>query len=245
MPNRRQTLLLAAAVVLCCCAVAPLEAQVPTTPPPTTSSLVSELSNAVEANGAFAAVLMGVVVIMAGVVVFLIMSVRVGLKPLLEANANASNRAQDSQRAMVDMQQRVLAWQEEQYRREEQVAQTRHLQANALERTAALMTEIETRNEATSGRSAAVGVINAHTTASVDGLKASIDEARKDVQAIQATLEAKASRTDLENGLKPILEHLAAITHSLDRNLEAIRVHLPETPSTLNPAPTDTSGKEA
>lgn len=86
--------------VVCLLTALPLAAQAVSTPPPSASSLVSELSNAVEANGAFAAVLMGVVVIMAGVVVFLIMSVRVGLKPLLEANANASNRAQDSQRAM-------------------------------------------------------------------------------------------------------------------------------------------------
>lgn len=227
--------------VVCLLTALPLAAQAVPTSPPSASSLVAELSNAVEANGTFAAVLMGVVVIMAGVVIFLIMSVRVGLKPLLDANTNASNRAKDAQEAMIDMQERVLKWQEEQYRREAEVARTRQLQAEALERTVTLMANVETRGEAELARASAVQSINSHTDTIVQSLQQSVERACQDVQAIQDALQDKVSQTDLNNGLQPVLERLTTIVSNLD---EIRRLLVPITPTGAEAAPADKTGQQ-
>lgn len=211
-------------LLLLCSAVA-VSAQddlVPTPRPASTSTVIGELSSAVETNGALASVMVGAVVILALVVIFLIASVRVGLKPMLSANTDASQRASESQRAMIAMHENLLAWQREENLREDKSNETRRLQADSLRAAAeaqkdmvTIMKELETKHEAKLDRSALAREVNEHTSKAIKVVNDTLDQMSLEIGAVKTELQGTVSKTDLTDGMKPIVDKLNAITREI------------------------------
>lgn len=211
---------------------APVQAQQPnSTPSP--SSVVSELSDAAQTLGAagFVAAVLSLALI--ALIVGAGMFFWKGLSPLLKTIESERQAREQAQANFTREVQRSTE-------RENAAAELRTQQADALERTAGILSELETKSEAQKRRDGAVKTINEHTSTQINPLKDAVDKVGQDVEAMQQTLEQKASKADLDNGLKPVLDELTTISKALD-NIKALLISADETPASAPPSSPVTS----
>ena len=211
--------------------------------PPEAGGLVNELSNAVETNGAVATILFGAVVVLAIVVLVML---RVA-SPLINALVSAQRENAESRRMLVELYERG---DRRETAREERINESRQVQAQAIERAAKLMSEMETRPEAQASRKSAVEAINQHITDAVQAQEAStISQVNKHTDEVVQALEQKVVtvasemetlKTDLKqelkkkldteeflNRLKPIADGIASINHEFQA-LKDLLTAMPE-----------------
>lgn len=206
------------------------------TPRPTTTTILTEVSDTVQAIGIFNFVT-------AGIVVLLLFGAWKGLSPLIQANVEASKRATEAQNALVDF---MRGQSNERTRIEE----TRQLQAEALqnaaraqEKTATLMEQMETRSQA-ERRSAeqvesmsramdmAAAKVNTHISAEVGAVNTKLQQAVEAITEVRTDLEAKATKEDLSNGLSPLVDKIGRVTHEIGELKEMITQALSPKPTT-------------
>lgn len=99
--------------------------------------------------------------------------------------------------------------------------------AEAQERTALILSDIETRQEARQGRSDAVGLINAHTTAAIESIKEPLERAVSDLDAARQNLNIAIDRDDMKELLEPMEQQLATLTAMIRAILEHAGVSIP------------------
>lgn len=220
-----------------CFMVSPIRAQEATpTPRPSTTTVLTEISDAVQSIGIFNFVA-------AGVIILVVIVAWQGLKPLIQSNIDANRRAGEAQAAMIEAYKSMQRFQEEQSKERNDVNETRRLQAESLRQSAEsqaqtteaqkeqirIMKDIETRTEAQQSRTDAVGVVNEHTTTTINNLKTTLDtlaqqaqRASEGIETLKHDLTDKVDQKALDDALKPITDKLVTISSDLATVRESV-----------------------
>lgn len=179
------------------------------TPRPTTTTILSEVSDAVDRMGIFNFVA-------AGLVVLVILVAWKGLQPLIQTGADATKRAADAQNAMLDMARQMMKWHDEQTNLQVKVEENRKSQTESLVKAAALMAEIETRNEAQQRTNLTIQQVNDHTTQAVAQVVNMVNQKLEVVESglaqVQDDLKASVTQKAFKDGIQPIVDRLNIIS---------------------------------
>lgn len=140
--------------------------------------------------------------------------VRGGLNPLwaiLKREQERADRAEQSETRMRTVSDE----------RDKSANELRTRQAEALERTASILTGIETRQQAEAGRKGAVETINSHTTAALESAKSKLEQAATHIEQAAQTIEDVVTKEVLIEELRPMRAALQEIADSLRKKGDA------------------------
>lgn len=229
---------------------APVSAQTGTPVPSTSGSIVRELTDSAQTMGATAFVLIVVVMIQGGIVFFLISVAQRGMSPLLGTLKALNDSRQDVQREFSDHVKRGDA-------ERQKTAEITERAAAANERTATILSDLETKREAVSGRRSAVQEITEHVDAAAKTLKESDEKQQTEtrtslktltekidglIELLQKTLQSGAAREETAaKTLENVARELSGI-RVVAQKIEATTVSLSETD--LKPTAAVTNGIE-
>lgn len=193
---------------------APVFAQAPTIPTtPNSPSIVGEVAQATQTLGVLTVVVLVVVFVLAAIVgFFVVAALRLGaplvqtVQKLLAALQDA-NVARDRIQGTLD---RRLADEEEAERSSTRLrvmaAETQKQTAAAQERTANILSDLETKPEASAGRKSVIETITQHVSEDGDKTREQLQAVVEKVIEAKQTAEKAATVEDLNKVLKPVLD---------------------------------------
>lgn len=165
----------------------------------------------------------GVVVLLAVCLVFLIATAfvvavwvfRGGAKPIFDTLRDAQQRAAQAEQSETHL--RTLSDQKDKQAQELRTQQAASLDsaAKSLEKVASTMISMETRQEASDGRTSVVSAVNSHTSADGDQTRAALKEVVEKVGEVREVVDKAATVEALDTALRPLKQQLDAMEKSL------------------------------
>jgi len=198
-------------------AVAPVAAQQPTdTPTPTRPTTQGELASATrELADASERIGTSSVVVIATLIGVLTIG-GITFRPLLKSNSDANKQ-------LIDINRELMDWRARQQERERDQDETRRKQSEAVkqaaeaqERTVQLMSQMESKTEASAARKAIAVDVNLHTTESLSPIQEHLKHIDKSLAAVTEKIDAMPTREQIDNRLGEVKTALDGIRNELN-----------------------------
>lgn len=220
---------------------APIVAE-PAAPTPSAQSVVGEVAQATQTLGVLTVVVLFVVAVLTLIVVFFVMVVwRLGA-PLINANQQA-NEARDRLQATLDRKlEEDAAAEKSSAKLRVLSAETQKQTAMTQERTANILSDLETKNEASAGRKSVVDSISEHVTEDGDKTRLELQAVAEKVIEAKETAQKAATVEDLNKVLQPVLakfDELSEEVRAAIRNVDTGRLNPADVPDSDPPSSHD------
>lgn len=206
-------------------AAAPIAAQLSPTPNPQT--VVGEVAQATQTLGILTVVVLVVLSVLALIVVFFVVAaLRLGL-PLVNVLQSAGERADRLQSILDRKLEEDDAAEKSSAKLRVLSAETQKQTAAAQERTAHILSDLETKNEASAGRKGAVDAITQYVTEDGDKTRMELQAVAEKVIEAKETAQKAATVEDLNKVLQPVLakfDELSEEVRAAIRNVDTGRL---------------------